>query len=214
MKNSLVNMIVVLGAIALCASAGVGYVYKMTEEPIALSAENNKKAALAEVLPAFEDVSSEEREMDGIAVTVYTATTAGEVVGHAVETATNKGFSGTFKLMVGFDLEGKVKGVKVLQHAETPGLGDKMGKPGNSLFASFEGRNPSEMKLAVKKDGGDVDALTAATITSRAYIDAVARAFNAINENSVDSVSGATKKPEVDSVPAGESTSNNSEGDE
>lgn len=206
MKNSLVNMIVVLGAIALCASAGVGYVYKITEKPIAISAENNKKAALAEVLPAFDDVKSETKELDGIPVTVYTATSAGQTVGHAVETATNKGFSGTFKLMVGFDTEGKVRGVKVLQHSETPGLGDKMGKAGNPLFASFEGRNPGEMKMAVKKDGGEVDALTAATITSRAYIDAVARAFNAIAANyGADAVSGATSAaPAVDSAAVSE----------
>ena len=63
--------------------------------------------------------------------------------------------------------------VNVLEQNETPGLGTKMADEGNPLFASFEGRNPGEMKLAVKKDGGDVDALTAATISSRAYVDAI-----------------------------------------
>jgi electron transport complex protein RnfG len=68
----------------------------------------------------------------------------------------------------------------VLEHSETPGLGSKMTGEGNPLFASFEGKNPSAMQLKVKKDGGEVDALTAATITSRAYIDAVERAFKAL----------------------------------
>jgi electron transport complex protein RnfG len=198
MKNSLMNMILVLGSISLVASAGVGYVYKITEEPIALAIEAGKKAALGEVLPAFDAETPAEMELDGIPVIVHTATGAdGAVVGYAVETATRNGFSGEFKLMVGFTPEGAVRAVKVLQHAETPGLGDKMAKPGNPLFASFEGRNPSEMKLAVTKDQGDVDALTAATITSRAYIDAVARAFNAMMQTTgtgagVDAATGAT----------------------
>jgi electron transport complex protein RnfG len=98
--------------------------------------------------------------------------------------------------MVGFEPYGKVRAVKVLSHNETPGLGSKMGDEGNVLFASFAGRNPSEMNLAVRKDGGDVDALTAATITSRAYVDAVARAFNAMmetkGETKIDAASGAS----------------------
>lgn len=173
-------MILVLGGISLVASSGVGYVYKITEEPIALAVEANKKAALSEVLPEFDATTPAQLTLDGIPVTVHTATQGGQTVGYAVETATNNGFSGTFKLMVGFTPDGKVRAVKVLEHAETPGLGDKMAKESNPLFASFDGRTPGEMNLAVKKDGGDVDALTAATITSRAYVDAVARAFNAM----------------------------------
>lgn len=187
-------MILVLGGISLVASAGVGYVYKITEEPIAIANEANTKAALSEVLPAFDETTTTDTTLDGIPVKVHTATAAGEVVGYAVETATNNGFSGEFRLMVGFMPDGKVRNVKVLEHAETPGLGSKMADEGNVLFKSFEGRNPSEMNLAVKKDGGDVDALTAATITSRAYVDAVSRAFNAVAELSgeTDATTGAT----------------------
>jgi electron transport complex protein RnfG len=195
MRNSLLNMILVLGGISLVASAGVGYVYKITEEPIALAAEADKKAALGEVLPAFDEVTPTETTLDGIPVTVNTAIQGGSVVGYAVETATNSGFSGQFRLMVGFEPDGRVRAVKVLQHNETPGLGSKMADAGNVLFASFEGRNPAEMQMAVRKDGGDVDALTAATITSRAYVDAVARAFRAMvgqNGNTVDAATGAT----------------------
>ena len=196
MKNTLLNMILVLGGISLVASAGVGYVYKITEAPIAAAVEANKTAALGEVLPAFEGTTAIELTLDGIPVTVHTANQSGQAVGYAIETATKQGFSGEFKLMVGFTPDGKVRGVKVLEHAETPGLGDKMGKQGNPLFASFEGRNPGEMKLAVKKDGGEVDALTAATITSRAYVDAIARAFNAMMEVTggpkADASTGAT----------------------
>ncbi len=200
MKNSLLNMILVLGGISLVASAGVGYVYKITEEPIELAVEANKKAALGEVLPTFDDEVPAQLTLDGIPVVVHTAKEGGQIVGYAVETATNNGFSGQFKLMVGFTPDGRVRAVKVLEHAETPGLGDKMGVEGNPLFASFDGRSLADMNLAVRKDGGDVDALTAATITSRAYVDAVARAFNAMMEQTggkeVDAASGATETAE------------------
>jgi electron transport complex protein RnfG len=198
MKNTLTNMILVLGIISFAASAAVGYVYKVTAAPIEAASQASKKEALSKVLPEFEAVEAIETTLDGLAVTVNTATNAtGEVVGYAVETSTDKGFSGVFQLMVGFTPDGKVRAVKVLEHKETPGLGSKMGDEGNVLFASFEGRNPSEMKLAVRKDGGDVDALTAATITSRAYVDAVARAFNAMMAQTgagpgVDASSGAS----------------------
>lgn len=197
MKNTLINMVLVLGGISLIASAGVGYVYKVTEEPIALAAEANTKAALGEVLPAFDGVEGTDLVMDEIPVRVHTATDAsGAVVGYAVETATKNGFSGVFSLMVGFTPDGKVLGVKVLQHAETPGLGDKMTAEGNALFGSIEGRNVGEMDLRVTKDGGEVDALTAATITSRAYVDAVGRAYNAYASvagvEPVDAPTGAT----------------------
>ncbi len=215
MKNTLLNMILVLGGISTVAAAGVGYVYKITEAPIAAAVEANKTAALAGVLPAFDATTPAELTLDEIPVTVYTATQGGNVVGYAVETATRQGFSGEFRLMVGFSPDGKVLAVEVLQHAETPGLGDKMGNEGNPLFASFKGRNPGEMNLAVKKDGGDVDALTAATITSRAYVDAVARAFNAMMEMTggpkADAATGATATADAASGATAETTSTEQE---
>jgi electron transport complex protein RnfG len=102
--------------------------------------------------------------------------------------------------MVGFTPASEVYKIQVLEHSETPGLGSKMTEEGNPLFASFEGKNPEAMQLKVKKDGGEVDALTAATITSRAYIDAVARAYNALSEqtssSSVEVATGATPQNE------------------
>ncbi|MDR2883007.1 MAG: RnfABCDGE type electron transport complex subunit G [Alistipes sp.] len=206
MKNTLLNMILVLGGISAVASAGVGYVYKITEGPIAAAVEANKTAALAGVLPAFDATTPAEMTLDEIPVTVHTATQGGNVVGYAVETATRQGFSGEFRLMVGFSPNGKVLAVEVLQHAETPGLGDKMAGEGNPLLASFRGRNPGGMNLAVRKDGGDVDALTAATITSRAYVDAVARAFNAVVRSTggagADADAGATANTRDNETPA------------
>ena len=179
MKSTLVNMVAVLFTITLVASAGVGYVNMITVGPIAEAKAAATQSALRAVLPPFDRTETTELTLDELPVAVHTARSGEAVVGYAVETASKNGFSGMIRMVVGFDATGRVLNVNVLEQNETPGLGTKMADEGNPLFASFEGRNPGEMKLAVKKDGGDVDALTAATISSRAYVDAINRAWMA-----------------------------------
>ena len=188
-------MVLCLLCITLVCSAAVGYIYKITVEPIARAKADNIKAALSQVLPTFDQSTSQSVEIDAMPITVHTAAADGATVGYAVETMTKSGFSGEFRLMVGFNPDGTVYGIKVLEHSETPGLGSKMTDEGNPLLLSFQGKSPASMSLKVKKDGGDVDALTAATISSRAYVDAVARAYNALIQATgweADAVSGAT----------------------
>ena len=184
MKSSLKNMVVVLFSITLIASLCVGLVNKITFEPIEKAKAENIQTALKNVLPEFEASESEAMTVDELPVIVHTAKLGDQVVGYAVETMTTKGFSGVFRLMVGFRASGEVYNINVLEHSETPGLGSKMGDEGNSLLTSFKDKNPANMKqpLAVTKDGGDVQALTAATISSRAYVDAVVRAYNAVQQ--------------------------------
>ena len=182
MKSTLVNMVAVLFTITLVASAGVGYVNMITVGPIAEAKAAATQSALRAVLPSFDRTETTELTLDELPVAVHTARSGEAVVGYAVETASKNGFSGMIRMVVGFDATGRVLNVNVLEQNETPGLGTKMADEGNPLFASFEGRNPGEMKLAVKKDGGDVDALTAATISSRAYVDAMARAYAAYKQ--------------------------------
>jgi Na+-translocating ferredoxin:NAD+ oxidoreductase subunit G len=112
-------------------------------------------------------------------LTFYNAKLNDELVGTAVETFTMNGFSGLIKLMVGFAPDGTIIDIAVLEHLETPGLGDKIEKGKSNFSVQFTGKNPSDFKLAVKKDKGDVDAITASTITSRAYCEAVAKAYEA-----------------------------------
>ena len=202
MKSTLVNMTSVLFGITLIASAGVGVVNMITEEPIALANEAATKAALMEVLPAFETTEEQTLTIDEMPITVYTASNGGEVAGYAVQTMTKQGFNGVIRLMVGFTPDGEVVNVNVLEQAETPGLGTKMADEGNVLLGSIQGQKLENKKLvdgklAVKKDGGDVDALTAATISSRAYVDAVNRAWMAYRNvaggvAATDTASGAT----------------------
>ncbi len=184
MKSTLLNMTAVLFGITLVASAGVGVVNMITAEPIAQAKQAATKAALTEVLPSFDGTTSEELTIDEMPITVYTATKGGAVAGYAVQTMTKQGFSGVVRLMVGFTPEGEVVNVNVLEQSETPGLGTKMADEGNPLLMSVKGQKLEEKKLvdgklAVRKDGGDVDALTAATISSRAYVDAINRAWMA-----------------------------------
>ena len=202
MKSTLVNMTSVLFGITLIASAGVGVVNMITEEPIALAKEAATKAALMEVLPAFETTEEQTLTIDEMPITVYTASNGGEVAGYAVQTMTKQGFNGVVRLMVGFTPDGEVVNVNVLEQSETPGLGTKMADEGNVLLGSIQGQKLENKKLvdgklAVKKDGGDVDALTAATISSRAYVDAVNRAWMAYRSvargvAATDTASGAT----------------------
>lgn len=214
MKSTLLNMTAVLFGITLVASAGVGAVNMITEEPIAQAKEAATVAALNEVLPAFDATADEQMTIDEMPIKVYTATREGAVAGYAVQTMTKQGFGGAVRLMVGFTPEGEVVNVKVLEQTETPGLGTKMADEGNPLLGSVKGQRLEEKKLvdgklAVTKDGGDVDALTAATISSRAYVDAINRAWmaykSAVTGNApADAASGATRTNEPEAQEGGQ----------
>jgi electron transport complex protein RnfG len=201
MKSTLFNMVAVLFTITLIASAGVGAVNMITEEPIAAAKAAATTAAVANVLPEFEQNQVSEQEIDGMSIKVYTATSGEGVVGYAVESMTKSGFGGAIRMMVGFLPDGKIFNVNVLEQAETPGLGTKMCDEGNALISSIKDKDADELKFSVKKDGGELDALTAATISSRAYYDAVARAHQAFQVASgqkawADGVTGATASAE------------------
>ncbi|WP_294596021.1 RnfABCDGE type electron transport complex subunit G [uncultured Rikenella sp.] len=203
MQSSLKNMVIVLGTITLVASAAVGGIYLLTKEPIETAQEQKINDAIAEVLPEFDNVPATEAielEIDGSIVNIYPASKDGNAVGYAVETFSKKGFGGLMTLMVGFLPDGTIKDISVISHAETPGLGDKIQKSKSDFAVQFEGKNPASFRLAVRKDGGDVDAITASTISSRAFTDAVERAYLVLQahlqgesaEEAVEAVSGAT----------------------
>ena len=117
----------------------------------------------------------------------------GKELGAAVE-STTMGFGGDLKVLVGFDAKGTILGYTLLEHAETPGLGAKAdqwfqkGQKGDII-----GKLPAQ-PLTVSKDGGQVDAITASTITSRAFLNAVNNAYQAYKVTPVDAESGATKQ--------------------
>jgi len=175
-------MTLTLFVVTLLASASLGFVYSFTKGPIE-NAQNAKiNGAISLVLPDFDNIPSAEsftREIDGGLLTFYPASKGGEPVGMAIQTFTKNGFSGQIDLMVGFLPDGSIHAIEVINHKETPGLGDKMESGKSDFNVQFKGKNPKDFKLSVTKDGGDVDAITASTISSRAYCDAVERAYNA-----------------------------------
>ena len=214
MKSTLLNMTAVLFGITLIASAGVGVVNMITLEPIAQAELAAKTEALNGVLPAFDETLSDELTIDDMIVRVHSASLDGMTVGYAVEAISKQGFGGPVSLMVGFTPAGEVINVNVLKQTETPGLGTKMADEGNPLINSIKGQQLEQKKLvggklAVTKDGGDVDALTAATISSRAYVDAINRAWMAFKsvstgEMPADTASGATRTSEPEAQEGGQ----------
>ncbi len=183
-ESSFKNMVLSLSLISLVASACLGFVYEFTKEPIELSNLNKKVNAIKLVVPEFNNNPYDERFRlatgEGDSLDVYPARKDDVIVGYAVNTYTNKGFSGNISLMAGFKPDGSIISITVLEHKETPGLGTKMADPG--FKDQFNEKNPGSFKLKVKKDGGEVDAITAATISSRAFCDAVQRAYNTLQK--------------------------------
>lgn len=183
LESTFRNMVLALTAISVTASASLGIVYQLTKGPIEQAKIANTNEAINQVIPGFDNVPGEERfsvPSDGDSLIIYPATKGDSLVGYAIETYTGKGFSGDIKLMVGMRPDGTIFSTSVLEHKETPGLGDKMDAAKSDFSLQFAGKNPKSFILKVKKDGGDVDAITAATISSRAFCDAVQRAYEAL----------------------------------
>jgi electron transport complex protein RnfG len=182
------NMVMTLFLVTFVAAAALGLVYEFTKEAIAEAKMRAQNEAIEKVLPSFEQLGETIKvaaENDEDTIEIFPAYKGNELVGYAVKTFTNNGFSGFISIMAGIDNSGNFSGYEVLEHAETPGLGSKM----NDWFRSEEkpaqsviGKNPETTNFEVSKDGGDIDAITASTITSRAFLDAMRRAYRAYEE--------------------------------
>ncbi len=159
-QSTLKNMALCLTLVCLICSAVLGVAYAVTLEPVKAAQVAKTNKAIAQVLPEFADdnVAEQSVTVEGVEYTYYHPSS-----GYAVISVVN-GFGGALSVMVGITEDGKVYNTSVISHSETPGLGQ------------FRGLDPASARLAVTKDGGDIDAITASTITSRAYTLAVANA--------------------------------------
>jgi Na+-translocating ferredoxin:NAD+ oxidoreductase subunit G len=200
LESTLKNMILSLFGVTFIASALLGYVHELTEAPIEQAKKAREAKAIYQVVPVDSSVLNtieikketryilkstneilskkdiKEKNPGQIdSLMIYYVSAQGKKIGTAVKSFTDKGFNGKIKLMAGFDSNGELNNVKVLEHAETPGLGTKMTE--KDFKKQFKGIDPASFTFEVKKDGGDVDAITAATISTRAYCDAVKRAW-------------------------------------
>ena len=203
LESSLTNMVLVLIGEAVIMGGILAYVNHLTEGPIA----QQKEKALADgiktvmvcddlVVSKTDTVRRNDAKGKEQTYIIYQIQDAQhQDLGAAVESTTG-GFGGNLKVLVGFDTDGKILGYTLLEHAETPGLGAKADK----WFQKGEkgdiiGKDPKE-PLTVSKDGGQVDAITASTITSRAFLFAVNNAYNAYKVTPVDAQTSATKEVE------------------
>jgi len=185
-ESSFLGMLMSLLVITLVSGLSLGYVNDLTVGPKAKAKLEKKVNALKLVLPTFdnnpvEDMKLVKSEKVADSIEIYPAYLNNEFVGAAVIGSTEKGFSGLVKIMIGFNPSGVVENVVVLEQKETPGLGTKMAE--DKFLKQFKGANLSTFNLKVKKDGGEVDALTGATISTRAFCDAAQTAYEAFIKN-------------------------------
>ena len=202
LESTLTNMVLALTGVAVIMGGILAYVNHLTEGPINAQkakalADGIKTVMCVDNLTVNQTDTVQTKGPKGKDVTfiIYQTKDAhGKDLGAAVETIAN-GFGGELKLLVGFAPDGKILGYTLLEHAETPGLGAKADK----WFQKGEkgdiiGKTPEE-PLTVSKDGGQVDAITASTITSRAFLLAVNSAYNAYKATpATDGETGATKQ--------------------
>ncbi len=200
MKNSFGNMVIVLGLVAGIASVSLGFVYELTKAPIAKAQANKLKNAIAMVAPKFEELKEFKvapADNLGDSLIFYELYQGGDVIATAVKTWTDKGFGGRIWAIVCFLPDGTINNSNVLIHTETPGLGDKTDIKNSTWNEQFKDKNPEDFKLSVTKDGGDVNAITAATISSRAYCDAMQRAYDAFSKHQSKASPGEQQTTEV-----------------
>ena len=217
LESSLKNMLLVLTLVSAVAAFLLAFVNNVTSTTIAKINEEALSAGFKSVLNigADEEIAVVEKDVDGFIV--YEVTRDGNWIGTAVKSTDKSGFGGDIVVLVGFDTEGKIKGYEVLSHAETPGLGARAGEwfrtatssdtkevsaLGKLFFGNPDpagshniiGRNIADGELKVSKDGGDIDAITASTITSRAFLNAVNNAYKVFKGNVSDANSSATSQ--------------------
>ncbi len=185
-ESTFITMTLSLLIITLIAGISLGFINDITNGPKAKAKLERKVNALKQVLPEFNnDVVSEvqliklEKVKDS--TEIYQGKMNDKNTGTAIVGSSEKGFSGLIKIMVGFNPDGTINNISVLEQKETPGLGTKI--KDDKFIKQYRGKNPSNYDIRTKKDGGKIDALTGATITTRAFSEATQQAYDVFNNN-------------------------------
>lgn len=178
------KMLATLTIIAVLSAFVLASVYKLTEKPIQEAKDQRELEAISQVVEAFDNNPFAEKMIITTPdkkhrLELFPARKNGSINSFAIKTYSNSGFGGRMELIAGFYIDGSIKSFKIIEHHETPGLGSKADEP--KFKNQFDGFNPGKHKFKVRQDGGDIDGITAATITSRAVIDAIQRAVDAYN---------------------------------
>ena len=196
LESTFKNMVLSLVIISMVAAGALAGVYILTEKNIALQEAQKQQAAILAVLPEGCTIAEPE-EVEGL--TIYKAFKDDQWIATAVETS-EVGFDGPQVIMVGLDAEGKVLDYVVLKQTETPGLGAHIDHWFKDAIGNRSIIGKKAGALAVTKEGGDVDAITAATISSKAFLKAINKAYEAIAAQSVEAATGATQQVPSDQV--------------
>ena len=203
LPSTLPNIFLSLTVICLTAGVALSAANKYTENAIAASKVAVFQNAIRQVTPEFDNNPVAEKYRiavsEGDSLTVFPAKKGDKFVGSAVESFSKNGFSGVIRIMAGFDAEGKLFNYTVLEHNETPGLGSKMENwfREDKNQQTIIGYDMKQGVIKLVKDGGSIDAITAATISSRAFIEAINMAYTAYSAN--DATTGATTTTEKES---------------
>ena len=183
MKETL-RLVIVLTVICLAAGFMLAWVNMLTAEQIAKAEMGEKLEALRAVLPEYDNVPSSNTctiEEDGNTWVFYVARNGNDFVGAAFETTSSEGYGGDITVMVGVTAQKHLCAIDVLKAKETPGLGAKIDEP---VFKNqFADKAIETTTWAVTKDQGDIHAITAATISSRAVVTAVDQGLDVFTEN-------------------------------
>ena len=173
------RLVVVLTAVCAVSALAVASVSRVTEKPIQEGEAHRKAAEIRAVLPPGSPDPEERACLAPDGSTNYLYFVAGDAV--AIEAESAHGYGGKLRLLAGFDAAGTLYSFRVLEHSETPGLGARLADDGNEVLSSAKGLPAAGTQWAVEKDGGDIAALTAATISSRAACEALAEAATRLN---------------------------------
>ena len=196
--NSTLRLVLVLTLITSGAGLILSLVESVTHEPIAEQRRLETLRALQAVLPPADNspdgdtvllVTGQDKRDRDVVRTFFRGRLGNELSGVAFQVVAPDGYSGNINVMVGVDPEGTVAGIEILSHSETPGLGDKIAQP--TFKASFAGKNLGNADWRVKKDGGEFDQITGATISPRAVVGAVRKGLEFFRDHQFEILASA-----------------------
>lgn len=178
--------VIKLVIISLVAGLCLSLVFATTKDKIEISKKAGLEKSLKEILPFMKDRFEEiEYDFENQKFPVYAVREPGGALsGAAVRVSVPEGYGGAITVLVGIEKTKQVTGLRILEHKETPGLGTKAAN--QKFWGQFIGKSLSSFKFKVKKDKGDVDAITAATITSRAVSHAIEKGLQVYEKFSVE----------------------------
>jgi len=196
--DSISKNAILLGAFALLTAAVLAGTHLMTKDRIAAAERKAAEQALLEIIASLPEKHDNDLLADSLDIPaslqktlhwqgdekVYLAKRSGKMIAYLIPAIAPEGYSGDIKLLIGITPSGMLSGVRVLAHKETPGLGDKVETKKSDWILSFTGRSltaENSSTWAVKKDGGDFDQFTGATITPRAVVKQVKQSVEAFN---------------------------------